>query len=118
MNKKIGVYLASLFIFAFLVSGCGGGRGDGFVGRWIGKNNERMFKPTYVMTIVKDGENFHIDIATTKDALGYGKPTTNTQKFEAKAESDTVLSMLNGLATMRLEGGIISFDGTIFIKSS
>lgn len=116
MARKIIACLSTVFL-AFLVSGCNGGKGNDFVGRWEGQNNTRMFKPTYVMTISKDGENFHVDIATTRDALGNGKPTTSEKKFEAKAESDTVLSMLGGLATMRLEKGFVQFDGTQFVKS-
>nr|AAT35145.1 hypothetical protein PMA4326A28 [Pseudomonas syringae pv. maculicola] len=76
-----------------------------------------MYKPTYVMTISKDGENFHIDIASTWEASGNEKPITNVRQFEAKAESDTVLSMLGGLATMRLEGGVINFDYTTFTRA-
>ncbi|MCF5715556.1 hypothetical protein NLO74_23440 [Pseudomonas tremae] len=116
MFKKMSA-LSCLVLFAFLVSGCNGGKGDDFIGRWEGQNTQRMYKPTYVMTISKDGENFHIDLARTLEASGNEKPNTSVQKFEAKAESDTVLSMLGGLATMRLEGGVLHFDGTEFLKS-
>ncbi|WP_456017532.1 hypothetical protein [Pseudomonas fluorescens] len=113
-NTKLWV----VFIFiAFFVSGCGEGKGEGFVGKWVGKNNERMLKPSYVMIISRDGENFHVDIATTQDAFGVGKPTTSNRKLEAKAESNTVLSMFGGLATMRLEKDTLSFDGTSFTRS-
>ncbi|WP_024690801.1 hypothetical protein [Pseudomonas tremae] len=109
--------LLCIVLFAFLVSGCNGGKGDGFIGRWEGQNTQRMYKPTYVMTISKDGDNFHIDLARTLEASGNEKPITSVQKFEAKAESDTVLSMRGGLTTMRLEGDVIYFDYTTYTRS-
>ena len=117
MIRTIKLWMTIIFV-AFFVSGCGGGKGDGFIGKWVGKNDEAMFKPSYVMIITKDGDNFHVDIDETMDTLGYGNLETTKQKFEAKAESDTVLSLFGGLATMRLEKGVISFDGTSFTKSS
>ena len=109
--------LLAFILLAFFVSGCSGGKGDGFVGKWVGQNNEQIYKPSYVMVIKRDGDIFHVDVASTKD-LGFGKPITTNKQFEAKAESDTVLSMFGGLATMRLEKGIVSFDGTSFTKST
>lgn len=116
MTRTTKVWLAFILV-AFFVSGCSGEKGDGFVGKWVGQNNERIYKPSYVMVITRDGDNFHVDVASTQD-LGFGKPVTTNKQFEAQAESDTVLSMLGGMATMRLEKGIISFDGTSFTKSS
>ncbi|RMS11636.1 hypothetical protein ALP72_200003 [Pseudomonas coronafaciens pv. coronafaciens] len=116
MFKKMSAF-SCLVLFALSLSGCFDSKGDDFIGRWEGQNTQRMYKPTYVMTISKDGENFHIDLASTWEASGNEKPITNVQKFEAKAESDTVLSMLGGLATMRLEGGVVHFDSTEFLKS-
>ncbi|KAA3533759.1 hypothetical protein [Pseudomonas savastanoi] len=116
MFKKMTAF-SCLVLFALALSGCFDSKGDNFIGRWEGQNTQRMYKPTYVMTISKDGENFHIDIASTWEASGNEKPITNVQQFEAKAESDTVLSMLGGLATMRLEGGVINFDYTTFTRA-
>ncbi|KPB65219.1 Uncharacterized protein AC508_1818 [Pseudomonas amygdali pv. mellea] len=37
--------------------------------------------------------------------------------LEAKAESDTVLSMRGGLVTMRLEGDVIYFDNITYTRA-
>ncbi|KPB27266.1 Uncharacterized protein AC517_3960 [Pseudomonas syringae pv. syringae] len=37
--------------------------------------------------------------------------------LEAKAESDTVLSMRGGLVSMRLEGDIIYYDSTTYTRA-
>ncbi|WP_054084038.1 hypothetical protein, partial [Pseudomonas savastanoi] len=101
MFKRMTAF-SCLVVFALALSGCFDSKGDDFIGRWEGKNTQRMYKPTYVMTISKDGDNFHIDLARTWEASGNEKPITSVQQFEAKAESDTVLSMVGGLVTMRL----------------
>ncbi|WP_122383901.1 hypothetical protein [Pseudomonas savastanoi] len=116
MFKKMTAF-SCLVLFALALSGCFDSKGDGFVGRWTGENMKRMGKPTYVMDISKDGEIFHVNLETTADIVGYGKMETNLQRFEAKAESDSVLSMASGLATMRLEGNVIYFDNTTYTRA-
>ncbi|AKF48837.1 hypothetical protein PsyrH_P205 (plasmid) [Pseudomonas syringae pv. syringae HS191] len=78
---------------------------------------KRMGKPTFVMDISKDGEIFHVNLETTDDIWGGGKREKSMKLFEAKAESDTVLSMRGGLVTMRLEGDVIYFDSTTYTRS-
>ncbi|WP_346396838.1 hypothetical protein [Pseudomonas syringae] len=116
MFKKMSA-VTCLVLFAFALSGCSEDKGQEFVGRWSGENKTRMGKPTYVMEISKDGEVFHVNLETTADIVGYGKKEKDLQRFEAKAESDSVLSMAGGLATMRLEGKVIYFDGTTYSRS-
>ncbi|KAA8689656.1 hypothetical protein [Pseudomonas caricapapayae] len=116
MLTKMTALFCFMF-FAFALSGCGADKGQGFVGRWTGENKTRMGRPTYVMDISKDGEIFHVNLETTADIVGYGKMEKNLQRFEAKAESDSVLSMSGGLATMRMEGKLIYFDNTTFTRS-
>ncbi|MCD5996964.1 hypothetical protein KDX38_25395 [Pseudomonas sp. CDFA 602] len=115
MFKKMSAVIC-LALFAFALSGCGADKGQEFLGRWTGENKTRMGKPTYVMDISKDGEIFHINLETTADIVGYGKMKKTLQRFEAKAESDSVLSMAGGFATMRLEGSAIYFDGTTYTR--
>ncbi|KPB17949.1 Uncharacterized protein AC499_3201 [Pseudomonas amygdali pv. lachrymans] len=45
------------------------------------------------------------------------KKEKGLQRFEGKAESDSVLSMANGLVTMRLEGDVIYFDNTTYTRA-
>lgn len=118
MSKTINVLSClALFSLSLALSGCGEDKGQGFVGKWTGEDKERMFKPSFVMDISKDGEMFHVNLATTQDVMGYGKKETETQLFEAKAESDNVLSIAGGLVTMRLNGNVIQFDGTTYARS-
>ncbi|QGG79016.1 hypothetical protein [Pseudomonas syringae] len=116
MFKKMSAVIC-LVLCAFALSGCGDDKGQGFVGRWTGENKTRMGKPTYVMDISKDGEVFHVNLETTADLVGYGKKEKALQRLEAKAESDNVLSMAGGLATMRMEGNVIYFDNTTYTRS-
>ncbi|KPY22310.1 Uncharacterized protein ALO89_01125 [Pseudomonas coronafaciens pv. porri] len=106
-----------MVLFALALSGCFDSKGDGFVGRWTGENMKRMGKPTYVMDISKDGEIFHINLETTDDILGHGKREKSMKLLEAKAESDTVLSMRGGLVTMRLEGDVIYYDYITYTRA-
>lgn len=78
---------------------------------------KRMGKPTYVMDISKDGEIFHVNLETTADILGHGKREKSMKLLEAKAESDTVLSMRGGLVTMRLEGDVIYYDYITYTRA-
>ncbi|MDU8431001.1 hypothetical protein RYA99_18935 [Pseudomonas syringae pv. actinidifoliorum] len=116
MFKKMTAF-SCLVLFALVLSGCFEGKGQGFVGRWTGENMKRMGKPTFVMDISKDGEVFHVNLETTDDMWGGGKREKSMQLFEAKAESDSVLSMMGGLLTMRLEGDVINFDNTTYTRS-
>ncbi|MBN4178749.1 hypothetical protein [Pseudomonas savastanoi] len=116
MFKKMTAF-SCLVLFALTLSGCGADKGQEFVGRWTGENKTRMGRPTYLMDISKDGEIFHVNFETTADIVGYGKMEKKLQRFEAKAESDSVLSMSGGLATMRMEGNLIYFDNTTFTRS-
>lgn len=116
MLKKI-IALSCLLVFAFAVSGCGGDKGKEFVGKWFGEDKTRMGKPSFVMDIIKDDEVFHVNLEVTQDLIGLGKPETSMKRFEAKAESDSVLSMAGGLATMRKEGEVIYFDGITYTRS-
>nr|WP_015061863.1 hypothetical protein [Pseudomonas syringae]AFK89141.1 hypothetical protein [Pseudomonas syringae] len=116
MFKKMTAF-SCLVMVALALSGCFDSKGDGFVGRWTGENMKRMGKPTFVMDISKDGEIFHVNLETTSDVLGHGKREKSMQLFEGKAESDTVLSMVGGLVTMRLEGDVIYFDYITYTRS-
>lgn len=116
MFKRLSA-LTALFVLAFSLFGCGADKGQGFVGRWTAEDKTRMFKPSFVMDISEDQGVFHVDLETTKDLMGDGTKDKDTQRFEGKAESDTVLSMVGGLVTMRLEGGVIHFDGMDFIRA-
>ena len=116
MFKKMTAF-SCLVLFALALSGCFDSKGDGFVGRWTGEDMERMGKPTFVMDISKDGEMFHVNLETTDDIWGGGKREKSMKLLEAKAESDTVLSMRGGLVTMRLEGDIIYFDSTTYTRA-
>ncbi|KPX40872.1 hypothetical protein ALO68_200243 [Pseudomonas syringae pv. helianthi] len=116
MFKRMTAF-SCLVLFALALSGCFDSKGDGFVGRWTGEDMKRMGKPTYVMDISKDGEMFHVNLETTDDMWGDGKREKKTQLFEGKAESDTVLSMVGGLLTMRLEGDVIYFDNTTYTRA-
>ncbi|GKS07414.1 hypothetical protein PSTH1771_20380 [Pseudomonas syringae pv. theae] len=116
MFKRMTAF-SCLVLFALALSGCFDSKGDGFVGRWTGENMKRMGKPTFVMDISKDGELFHVNLETTNDTLGLGEKRKSMELLEAKAESDTVLSMLGGLATMRLEGDVIYFDNTTYTRA-
>ncbi|KAA8703027.1 MULTISPECIES: hypothetical protein [Pseudomonas syringae group] len=116
MFKRMTAF-SCLVLFALALSGCFDSKGDGFVGRWTGENMKRMGKPTFVMDISKDGEMFHVNLETTDDILGHGKREKSMQRFEAKAESDSVLSMANGLVTMRLEGNVIYFDYITYTRA-
>ncbi|RMR71973.1 hypothetical protein ALP80_200071 [Pseudomonas savastanoi pv. fraxini] len=90
------------------------------MGRWTGEDKTRMFTPSFVMDISKDGEVFHINLETTnttRDLMGKNeKKEKGLQRFEGKAESDTVLSMVGGLLTMRLEGDVVYFDNTTYTR--
>lgn len=116
MSKKISV-MSCLVLLSVFLAGCGEDKGQGFVGKWTGEDKERMFKPSFMMEISKDGEIFHVNLETTQDVMGYGKMEKGTQLFEAKVESDNVLSIAGGLATMRLEGKVIHFDGTTYTRA-
>lgn len=116
MFKKMTAF-SCLVLFAVALSGCFEGKGQGFVGRWTGEDKTRMFKPSYVMDISKDGEVFHVNRETTQDLMGDGKREKSMKLLEAKAESDTVLSMRGGLVTMRLEGDVIYFDSTTYTRA-
>ncbi|WP_257214201.1 hypothetical protein [Pseudomonas amygdali] len=70
-----------------------------------------------LQTIPKDGEIFHINLETTDDILGHGKREKSMKLLEAKAESDTVLSMRGGLVTMRLEGDVIYYDYITYTRA-
>ncbi|KOP56344.1 MULTISPECIES: hypothetical protein [Pseudomonas syringae group] len=115
MFKRMTAF-SCLVLFALALSGCFDGKGQGFVGRWTGEDMKRMGKPTFVMDISKDGEMFHVNLETTDDIWGSGKREKETQLFEGKAESDTVLSMVGGLLTMRLEGDVVYFDNTTYTR--
>ncbi|KPC48771.1 Uncharacterized protein AC509_5570 [Pseudomonas amygdali pv. morsprunorum] len=116
MFKKMTAF-SCLVLFALALSGCFDSKGDGFVGRWTGEDKTRMFKPSFVMDISKDGEVFHVNRETTQDLMGDGKREKRIKLLEAKAESDTVLSMRGGLVTMRLEGDVIYFDNITYTRA-
>ncbi|KPY53514.1 hypothetical protein [Pseudomonas amygdali] len=120
MFKRMTAF-SCLVLFALALSGCFDSKGDGFVGRWTGEDKTRMFTPSFVMDISKEGEVFHIDLETTnitRDLMGKNeKKEKGLQRFEGKAESDSVLSMANGLVTMRLEGDVIYFDNTTYTRA-
>ncbi|PAB36668.1 hypothetical protein CC205_07380 [Pseudomonas savastanoi pv. nerii] len=116
MFKRMTAF-SCLVLFALALSGCFDGKGQGFVGRWTGEDMKRMGKPTFVMDISKDGEIFHINLETTDDILGHGKREKSMKLLEAKAESDTVLSMRGGLVTMRLEGDVIYYDYITYTRA-
>lgn len=117
MLKKTSLVFG-MVIFTLMMSGCNGGKGDDFVGRWSSGNHasKGLVPPSYYINIKKDKEVFHVDVETTMvDFLEGGRKTTN-KKYEGKAESDTVLSMMNGLLTMRLQGDRMFFGNDEYVK--
>lgn len=92
-----------------LLAGCGSDKGMDFVGSWI-EVDTKSTKPA-TLKITYDGEVFHVD----EKKLIVGLPVEN--KLDGKAESDSTLSFMGDMTTMRLEGDKLQFEGKEFIKS-
>lgn len=118
MNGKLIKFFGVVLTLTF-IAGCDGGKGNDFVGRWISERNEKQFMtPSAIMEIRREGDVFYIDDEQTNY---YGKPGGRTKiinkKFEARAESNTVLSMMGGMLTMRLQDDRLYFGSDEYVRA-
>lgn len=95
-------------LFTVLV-GCGADKGIDFVGHWT-EVNAKSDKPT-TLDISYDGEMFTVN--RKSNAVG----RDFKDRFDGKAESDTALSFMGGMAIMRLKDGRIFYGNDEFTKS-
>lgn len=121
-----------LFAFASLVSvlvltGCKEDKVDKFTGSWeclqcVGRSG-MTYTAQQTMNIKKDGDIFHIDIQKFQNSRNDSKDINDAKekitKLEAKAESDSVLSLINApamsqLSTLRLENNVITFGNDVY----
>lgn len=105
-------------IISLLISGCKE-KGEEFIGKWknVNPNNERIVT---IIDIKRSGDIYHIDVENQRPDFFDGKSIeVDHKKFEAKAESDDVLSLIGipiGVKTLRLENNTISFSQKTFSK--
>ncbi|KFF42179.1 hypothetical protein JH25_27830 [Pseudomonas sp. BRG-100] len=117
MLKKILCAIGVVLLIT-LVSGCNNDKGSDFVGRWSSGNHDAkgLAPPSYYLDIKRDNDIYHVDVqANIYDFISGGRKITS-KKYEAKAESETVLSMMGGMLTMRLENERLFFGNDEFIK--
>jgi hypothetical protein len=106
LKKIIMVIGGALFT---LLAGCGSDKGTDFVGHWT-EVNAKSGKPT-TMDISYDGEMFTVNRKSNSVGLDF------KDRFDGKAESDTALSFMGGMAIMRLQNGRVFYGDDEFIKS-
>ncbi|ENE6639023.1 hypothetical protein ABNR98_004432 [Salmonella enterica] len=117
MRKYFGVILFAAVIS--LLSGCDD-KGSKFVGSWecltcVGK----AYTVKQTMDIKKDGDIYHLDIHKYQNTRNNSQDINDAKdkliKLEAKAESDSVLSLikspaiLSNSSTLRIENDKIFF---------
>lgn len=93
-----------------MVSGCSGGKGKGFVGRWTEVNTAY---PTTIDIEYDDGI-YHVDANENSNEV-----TSPTKfRFEAKAESETVIRDKDLAITLRLlKNGKLAYGDLELTKS-
>lgn len=109
MSKFATALVISVFS---MLTGCGGDKGSGFIGHWVGQAAaSRSFLD------IKFSEGiYHIDVS-------YPDPVTGNKlevnKLEAVAASETVLLIHAPLGdvSMRLEGDTVALEDQVFKKS-
>ncbi|WP_193432722.1 hypothetical protein [Candidatus Hamiltonella defensa] len=112
--QKAGLLGMLLLSVALVLAGCKD-KGEAFVGHWVQVGD--IEKPASLDIKFDDGV-FHVNYSWhTPFIFKKGDETLRVKKLEAKAESDNVLSLINGFGqTMRLNEGVISFDNAEFKK--
>lgn len=109
--KKTGLISVMLMTF-LLLTGCKD-KGSEFIGGWveIGKADG---KASYLNIKYSDGI-YHIDY---KKSFHFNDSGYINEKYEAKAESESVLSIIGGRETpLRLTDGVIDFSDKKFKKN-
>lgn len=112
------VVMFGVLVFALAMAGCNGESGNGFEGRWsqTKESVKSSSAPTYTIDIKRDSEIFHIDLEINSHDFISGGRQIKHKKLEGKAESDSVISMMGGLRTMRLQDGHLFFEGSEYVK--
>ncbi|EEE2004220.1 hypothetical protein CI266_004630 [Salmonella enterica subsp. enterica serovar Kotte] len=115
-------FTLAIIIASVLLSGCKD-KGEEFIGKWksVNPRNEKIIT---TIDIKRSGDIFHIDVENQRPDFFDGKNIAVThKKFEAKAESEDVLSLINvpnlaafGGNTLRLENNTIYFSKDTFNK--
>lgn len=107
--KKTTSLLAITLLSAFLLTGCND-KGKDFVGHWYQENAKN--KPNDINITFSDGV-YHINTNMYDPfLLEYDKT-----KLEGKAESDSVLSIIDKMKpTMRLESGKLYYGSSVYMK--
>lgn len=105
-----------IFILALAVSGCNEDKAQAFVGNWSEVTEATASKKPGNMTIAFNDGIYHIDIKSWRAFVGLTGGIFE-QKFEAKSESDSVLSVIDKSGqTLRLEDGKVYFGNRVFKK--
>lgn len=104
--KKASLIVALTFSVLIALTGCKE-QGDEFIGTWSRVDKEHQTDPTKddILTITRDEGIFHIDRKYWGMLRNY-----RTEKFQARAESDSVISIINnspllGSGTFSMENG-------------
>jgi len=105
---KLVKIIAGAVLFT-LLSGCFSEKGEDFVGHWV-EVDSKSTKPT-TLDISYDGEMFTVNIKSNAVGIDF------KDRFDGKAESDTTLGFMGGLAIMRLKDGRIFYGNDEFMKS-
>lgn len=118
MSFKLKLAL-SLAITASILSGCGSEKGSAFEGHWVSEAPVASAEQgEIVLDITADQDLYHVDVTKiARNVIQQGDTQEFKSKLEAKAESDSVLSLVGGLVTMRLQDGKILYEDKEFVKT-
>lgn len=97
------------------IAGCKDNKGDKFIGKWT--CTDCTYEQS--LSISKDDAVFHVDLRTLRPRTVLDKELVEKVKnLEAKAESDSVLSLINSNSgTLRLENNTIKYDNKTYSSS-
>jgi hypothetical protein len=114
MRQTKGKWILGAFILALTLAltGCKEEpKGQGFVGNWVEVDKKSAKEPPMTLKITYEQGIFHIDEVSYLFGKSFNK------KLEAKAESDTVLSLFENPRTLRLENNSIFYHNKKLVKS-
>ena len=116
--SKVGLLGVIMLSSIFTLTGCKE-KGSAFIGHWMQIQVKEDRKPASLDIELDDGV-FHVNYSWhTAFVIQEGDETLRTRKLEAKAESDTVLTVITKFnQTMRLNEDVISFDNKEFKKQN
>ncbi|WP_440057909.1 hypothetical protein [Pseudomonas fragariae (ex Marin et al. 2024)] len=115
MSSKFKLVLSLVFA-ASVLAGCDSDKGSEFAGRWVSDSASPKQGQT-VLDITADKQLYHIDVTKiTHNVIQQGDTKEFKSKLEGKVESDSVLSLVGGLVTMRLQDGKILYEDKEFVK--